>query len=220
MAHRRPQGSGSLHGTSAPAYRDEARRIAANFANLPRLLRGALMSAHRKLPIWRLGQRDPIARFTLYVAIATALLALIAINQLREMQVENRPWVGFEVQSSGAKKGENLIAIFIVKNAGKSPALKVHASFRTAYLKFNSEDGLPECKSCSSSLLLPGADVKYPASIPGDMTDYKQAAPAIFGRVDYEDASGNGYWTTICRYYEVAFSNLSSCSKGDDAGVK
>ncbi len=174
---------------------------------------------HRKLPIWWLGQRDPVARFTFYVAIATLLLATIAINQLREMQAQNRPWVGFEVVSSGAKRGENLTAMFIDKNAGRSPALKVHASFKTAYLKFNSEDGVSECKACSSSLLLPGADAKYVASITGDMTDYKQSAPAIFGRADYEDADGDKYWTTICRYYEVAFSNLAACSQGDDAGI-
>jgi hypothetical protein len=176
------------------------------------------MNPQTKTPFWWFGQRDPIARFTLWATIAAILLAFIAFNQLREMQLENRPWVGFEVQSAGAKKGETLAALFTVKNAGKNPALKVHANFRAAYLKFNGEDGVGECGGCSTSLLLPGADIKYFASIPSDMTDYKQSAPAIFGRVDYEDASGTRYWTTICRYYEVAFSNLSSCLKGDGAG--
>jgi hypothetical protein len=69
-----------------------------------------------------------------------------------------------------------------------------------------------------ASLLLPGADAKYLASITGEMTDYKQSEPAIFGRVDYKDTDGDKYWTTICRYYEVAFSNLAACSRGDDAG--
>jgi hypothetical protein len=167
-------------------------------------------------------------------AVATAVLAVFAIfawneathgtaalrNQLEIMRADQRPWVGFEVDSSSAKRGEKLTATFIVKNVGKSPALKVHAAIDAQFLKYNSEDSVPECTSCSFSLLIPGASVKYPISIPGEMTDYKKTPPAIFGRVDYEDTDGNQYWTTVCRYYEVAYSTLSSCSQGNDVGTK
>lgn len=168
-------------------------------------------------------------------AVATIVLAVFAIfawneatrgtaalrNQLEVMRADQRPWVGFKVVDvSSAKRGETLTATFNVKNVGKSPALKVHATLDTKFLKYNSEDGVSECTSCSSSLLIPGASVKYPITIPGEMTDYKKTAPAIFGRVDYEDTDGNQYWTTICRYYEVAYSTLSSCSQGNDVGTK
>lgn len=48
------------------------------------------------------------------------------------------------------------------------------------------------------------------------MTDYKKdnkTAPAIFGRVDYEDVAGKHYWTTICRCYEIESSGCPGASK-------
>ena len=48
----------------------------------------------------------------------------------------------------------------------------------------------------------------------------KYPAPAIFGTVDYEDSSGNRYWTTFCRYYEIAFQLLASCPNGNVDGSK
>jgi hypothetical protein len=48
----------------------------------------------------------------------------------------------------------------------------------------------------------------------------KHPAPAIFGRVDYEHSSGNRYWTTVCRYYEIAFQLLASCPNGNAVGRK
>jgi hypothetical protein len=187
------------------------------------------MSRRPRIPVWWLGQRGPLARFTAYLAIATvllfgatAMLAVITFNQLTEMRDENRPWVGFEVvQASNPKPGEQLNALVTTKNVGKSPALNVHANFRVAFLKFNSEDGIAECKSCSHYILIPGASAPYPVAISGTMTDYKKdnkKAPAIFGRVDYEDAAGKHYWTTICRYYEIEFLGLSGCLQGDVAG--
>jgi hypothetical protein len=40
------------------------------------------------------------------------------------------------------------------------------------------------------------------------------------GRVDYEDSSGSGYWTKVCRYYETAFQLLVSCPNGNAVGKK
>jgi hypothetical protein len=142
-------------------------------------------------------------------------------GQLKEMREQQRPWVGVDIASASAKPGDTLNALVTVKNAGKSPALKVHAVFRTGLLKFNSEDGVDECHGCSESVLLPEANVNYivPLAIPAEMAA-KHPAPAIFGRVDYEDSSGNGYWTTVCRYYEIAFQLLASCSNGNAVGRK
>jgi hypothetical protein len=174
------------------------------------------------MPLWWLGQRDPIARFALYAVIITALQAWTLINQLFEMKNENRPWVGVEIhQLNTAKRGEPLTAIIAVKNVGKSPAMKVHAQFRVGDLTFTTQEGVAECRGCSNSFLLPGAEVTYPPIIiPAEKTDYKSTAPAIFGRVDYEDEEGRSYWTTLRQYFEVAFSSLAACSSGNSAGKK
>ena len=142
-------------------------------------------------------------------------------GQLREMREEQRPWVGIDIASMSAKTGETLNALATVKNVGKGPALNVRAVFRTGILKFNSEDGVDECHGCSRSVLLPDANINYVVqlAIPAEMAA-KHPAPAIFGRVDYEDSSGNGYWTTVCRYYEIAFQLLASCSNGNAVGRK
>jgi hypothetical protein len=143
---------------------------------------------------------------------------LILFNQFSEMKNENRPWVGFEVHQIGtAARGEALTAIIAVKNVGKSPAMNVHAQFRVGDL---TEDGVHECHGCSNSFLLPGADATYPITIPAGKTDYKTHAPAIFGRVGYEDEGGHCYWTTLCEYFEVAFSGLAACSSGNSVGKK
>jgi hypothetical protein len=98
--------------------------------------------------------------------------------------------------------------------------MKVHAQFRVGDLTFTAQDGVGECHGCSS-FMLPGADLSYPPiTISGDKTDYKTNAPAIFGRVDYEDENCHGYWTTLCQYFEVAFSGLAACAAGNSAGNK
>jgi hypothetical protein len=82
----------------------------------------------------------------------------------------------------------------------------VHAQFRVGDLTFTAQDGIGECRGCSNSFMLPGADVGCPPiTISGDKTDYKTNAPAIFGRVDYEDENGRGYWTTLCQYSRLHF---------------
>jgi hypothetical protein len=176
----------------------------------------------QRMPLWWLGQRDPVARFALYAVIIAALQGWILFNQLSAMKNENRPWVGFEIhQLNAAKRGEPLTAVVAIKNVGKSPAMKVHAQFRVSDLTFTAQDGVSECHGCSNSFLLPGADLGYPPiTISGEKTDYKTNAPAIFGRVDYEDENGRGYWTTVCQYFEVAFSGLAACSAGNSAGNK
>ena len=156
---------------------------------------------------------------TLVLAGATAYLAWNADKQIGLMKSDQRPWVGFEVISStSARPGQDLDAVIAIKNVGRSPAMKAHASFRVDRL--DTTKPISECLACSESLLLPGAGASYPVVIPGTMISTNGSTPAIFGRVDYEDASGNGYWTTICRYWEVAFSGLAACSRGDDAGEK
>ena len=188
-----------------------------------------MVTPKHRIPLWWLGQRDPIARFTLYAVIIAALAMTVAalqgwilFNQLSAMKNENRPWVGFEIhQLNAAKRGEPLTAIVTIKNVGKSPAMNVHAQFRVGDLTFTDKDGVEECRGCSNSFLLPGANAAYPGiTIPAEKTDYKTNAPAIFGRVDYEDEDGHGYWTTLCQYFEVAFSGLAACSAGNSAGNK
>ena len=178
--------------------------------------------SQHKMPLWWLGQRDPIARFALYAAIVAGLQTLILFNQFSEMKNENRPWVGFELQQlNTAKRGEPLTVLVKIRNVGKSPAINVHGQFRVGDLTLTSTDGVAECQGCSHSLLLPGADATYPPiRINAEQTDYKKYAPAIFGRVDYEDEDGHPYWTTLCQYYEVAFSGLGTCSSGNSVGPK
>ena len=197
---------------------------------------GSKSSSNAKTPHWLARAfRNPDNLPHFLAAAFTLVLAVFAIiawkesrrgtraleGQLREMREEQRPWVGIDVASASAKPGETLNALVTVKNAGKTPALNVHAVFRTGLLKFNSEDGVDECHGCSQSVLLPDANVNYvvPLAIPAEMAA-KHAAPAIFGRVDYEDSSGSGYWTTVCRYYEIAFQLLASCPNGNAVGKK
>ena len=135
------------------------------------------------------------------LAIGTISLVWSASRQIGLMEEDQRPWVGFEiVRATNAKPGEPLEA--------------VRARFRTDW--WDTKERRSECvHDCSESFLLPGASVQYAAGIPGNMTDFPKTAPAIFGRVDYRDQHGNRYWTTLCRYYEKAFSGLSACSEGD-----
>ena len=63
-----------------------------------------MVTPKHRIPLWWLGQRDPIARFTLYAVIIAALAMTVAalqgwilFNQLSAMKNENRPWVGFEI---------------------------------------------------------------------------------------------------------------------------
>jgi hypothetical protein len=169
---------------------------------------------------WRwLAGRDPIVRFTLYLAILAALQTLILYNQFSEMRVENRPWVGFElVSANNAKPGEKFSATFAVTNVGKSPALNVRAIFKIDF--WDTKDVPTECYACSHFFLLPGAIVTYSPEISEKMTSNHDiaTAPAILGRVDYEDSSGRRYWTTMCRYYDNIHFDLRGCLRGDDAG--
>jgi hypothetical protein len=130
--------------------------------------------------------------------------------------------VGFEPQQlNSAKRGEPLTALVKIKNVGKSPAMNVHGQLRVGDLTLSPADGVAECRGCSHNLLLPGADATYgPITMTAEQTDYKKYAPAIFGRVDYEDEDGHAYWTTLCLYYEVALSGLGTCSSGNSAGPK
>jgi hypothetical protein len=155
---------------------------------------------------------------TFSLAIVTAFLAWSAHRQISLMAEDQRPWVGFEIINAPvAKPGEAMNALIAVKNAGKAPALNVRAQFRVD--RWDTKDRLGEClDACSKSFLLPGDSVRYPTGIPANMTDYTGTAPAILGRVDYADAHGNHYWTTMCRYYEKQYSALSACGEGDDAG--
>jgi hypothetical protein len=90
---------------------------------------------------WWLGQREPVARFTAYVGVFTALLAVVGSlqwcslrgqqavmqGQLAEMQVEQRSWVSLQGAAvSGPisldQNGARIPLQFIVKNTGKNPA--------------------------------------------------------------------------------------------------
>jgi hypothetical protein len=91
------------------------------------------------------------------------------------MKNENRPWVGFELQQlNTAKRGEPLTALVKIRNVGKSPAMNVHGQVRIGDLTLMSADGVAECRGCSHSLLLPGADATYPPiTMTAEQTDYK-----------------------------------------------
>jgi len=85
-----------------------------------------------QIPKWWLGQRDPIARFTLYVAVASIFLAIIAVlqacilsNQLGELQVEQRAWIfvsKIEIEPTAAGLDKVKVTVHF-KNVGKTPAL-------------------------------------------------------------------------------------------------
>jgi len=100
-------------------------------------------------PRWWLGQREPIARFTAYVVVFTAGLVAVGVlqwcslngqqtimkGQLKEMQAEQRPWIGTIARPEGIitssgqwVKPEILISI---KNYGHSPAFRVGSHTET-----------------------------------------------------------------------------------------
>jgi hypothetical protein len=84
---------------------------------------------------WWFKQRDPIARFTLYVGIFTLLLVGVGglqtwtlLSQLWETQIEQRPWIYTDVPIIPKPLKENINAVwelpikFTIHNVGHLPA--------------------------------------------------------------------------------------------------
>jgi hypothetical protein len=101
--------------------------------------------------LW-LGQKEPIAAFTGFVAIFTLFLALIAglqycvLNyQLQEAKDENRPWVYVERAEpnsafTSTDTSAEIALLFHLTNTGKSPAQLVNIGGDFSYVTLNSVD--------------------------------------------------------------------------------
>jgi len=91
------------------------------------------------MPIWWLGQRDPVARFSKWLMIWTALLFVGTIGSgiilyktditLQNTTVTNeRPWLKLEIEPAGdfsysTELGIDFLIKVNIKNIGKTPAL-------------------------------------------------------------------------------------------------
>jgi hypothetical protein len=72
--------------------------------------------------------------------------------------------------------------------------------------------------------MLPNAVSSYDASVDGaalpqiqiDRIKSGAAIMVLAGRIDYQDAYGNQYWTEICLLYLVKENAFGDCSTGTD----
>src|SRR5438477_6454456 len=86
---------------------------------------------------WWFKEKEPVARFTGWVAIYAFALATVAglqtcilNNQLSEMRTENRPWIGIENIKAGALQSDSPLTVEItLRNTGKTPAFKTKTVF-------------------------------------------------------------------------------------------
>jgi hypothetical protein len=165
-----------------------------------------------------------LALATAILALATVWLACNAAEQIVLMEADERPWVGLDkYKSSGGQKGESFDITLVLKNGGKSPALRTRTSFAVSpksYTKYEDRwKNAPqqqECFDCSNIFLLPGTTAEMHLTVPAGLTDEPNSILFIVGRSDYEDAFKHHYWTRTCLYYEPAVLNIRRCPLGND----
>jgi len=72
-------------------------------------------------------------------------------------------------------------------------------------------------------MLLPNGSANYGLIIAGASTRKSVDAKynhVLRGRIDYQDALGNGYWTLTCWYYDPIVQGLTPCWTGNKVGNK
>jgi hypothetical protein len=165
-------------------------------------------SRSRRAPFWWLGQRDPLARFTGWLAVATVCLciatlasvvALIITDRTLKNTAERqlRAYIAVENMHASTAVDTTVLQFFIVNN-GQTPARKLIGAFNYQYIPFglslpptfNYED-VPQGAFRSVLTLNPGAKRTVVFVMDKkdvfDLLRQKKIALFVYGHFDYLD---------------------------------
>jgi len=171
--------------------------------------------------------KQPIERFSGLLFIATVGLTIVAANQLSDMRLDRRPWIGIftvKIDPNPIKTGEQVVITPILKNTGRTPALNWTAAFDPPIIQ-KDETGITDrvrCGAgCSHGLLVSNAEFPITITIAAaTMTDEMVGAiqtgeKTIFirGRTEYLDGSGDHHQTLICMFYNPVGHAFGYCAR-------
>jgi hypothetical protein len=138
----------------------------------------------------------------------------------------DRPWVGIDSIVVGTlQAGRKFISNVNVRNAGRSPATNVRATWNIA-APATVDIAAPEiepCNSCAEAVLLPGAAAIYDVAMDESVLTADKFnrisngddSIALFGRIDYTDSSGGAHITRTCMTYVPKLSRFNACAQGN-----
>jgi hypothetical protein len=140
--------------------------------------------------------------------------------------VSDRPWIGVDAIAAGAlQANRKFISNVNVRNAGRSPATNVRATWNIAATA-SGDIASPEiepCSKCAETVLLPNAAVAYELAIDESVLTSDKLnrirngddGIVIFGRIDYADSFGGNHITRVCMIYVPGLSRFSACAQGN-----
>jgi hypothetical protein len=186
-----------------------------------------------------LGQRDPVARFTLYVGLFTLSLVVVGLLQwsiIRDqlidaqdaMRLDQRAWLGVESLSGEDKIGTVFSAIVHTRNTGKTPAINMHFG-GTLDTRNTAPDVASDCavamKNPARVLVAPQASHSIPVKADswGKLDEnwlQKLGSSLIYihGCFLYDDISNGKHWLTFCGYWKGEIQAFENCEAGNDTG--
>lgn len=169
---------------------------------------------------------DRAVRRTAYATIALAITSVLTIcvlwNQLSEMRLENRAWVGVDgLISFDFKASPNFSVPFDVTNTGKTPALDVTmratSKSRPKGEKFTATYSAPYSETPSVSVIQPQMHTILP-TLPGPVTtaqyDSVKDGPYIlyvYGNITYKDIYKHAHETDFCVMYYHGLTTPVTC---------
>jgi hypothetical protein len=139
----------------------------------------------------------------------------------------DRPWVGIDSIVVGAlQANRKFISNVNVRNAGRSPATNVRATWNIAAPAVADVVASPEiepCNTCAEAVLLPGAGTSYDVAMEESVLTADKLnrirnggdSIALSGRIDYTDSSGGAHITRACMIYVPSLSRFNACAQGN-----
>jgi hypothetical protein len=184
------------------------------------------------MPWWWLRQREPVARFTAYLAVFTVSLVVVGVLQwlsirgeLNEMKSGERAWVGasdytYTIAESGPVKG-----VASVSNVGKTPAMAIVSTMtgRTLDHVLSASDIIYPAKRPTIKQGTVFPNQRFPLTVGGDPMDsatqktwFENVKAGrlnlyFFGEIRYRDVFGHDHWTHFCTRYVPDTASGTPC---------